>query len=163
MIVQGAAALLMVAVPYVALAAIALTISREPRVHPRWEWLCAFGAIFGLCLYVPLGLMVPGPAHPDWVSSLLVGLAYLSLLEFARLKDGRSEMFPRWGTLIAFLVLISMIAAGFGDRPWLVSLALGVPSGILVFAMLLAYRRELHGLSRIWVLLLALSLIHVNG
>lgn len=161
MIVQPATTVLMVAVPYLVLAAVAFTISREPRVHPVWEWLCAFGGLFGLYLYIPLGLMVPGLAHPDWVSSLLIGLAYLSLLEFARLKDGRSEMFPRWVTLVAFLVLMAMILSGIGDKPWLVSLVLGIPSGTLVFVMLLAYRGELSGLGRIWVLLLALSFLLV--
>ena len=123
------------------------------------EWLWAFGGLFALYLWVPLGLMVPGLAPVHWASGLMAGLAYLSLLEFARLDGGCAPMFPRWVTLVGFLVLMVLVVDGFGERPWAVSLLLGVPSGALAFKMLVAHRGGLMGLGRSWTLLLAISLL----
>jgi len=151
--------LIVVAVPYLVLASVAFTMSRDSRIRPAWEWLWMFGGLFALYLWVPLGLMLPGLAHMRWMSGLMAGLAYLSLLEFARLNCGRVHMFPRWVALLGFLILMTLVALGFGERPWAISLALGVPSGALASAVLVAHRRGLSGWGRTWTLLLAISLL----
>jgi hypothetical protein len=146
------------AAPYLVLAAVSFTMWRDVRARPRWEWLWAFGGLFALHLWIPLGEVFPRLERVQWTAGLLAGLAYLSLLEFARRSEGHSPRLPRWITGLGVLMLIVLVLAGFGRTHWPVSLLLGVPSGLLAMRVLHVHGRQLAGWGHRWAELLGLSL-----
>lgn len=148
---------LILAAPYLALAAASVAMSRDLRARPRWEYLWAFGGLFALHFWVPLIQALSGFASLQWFSSLLLGLAYVALFEFARYVSTSEGRFARWITWAVLLGTMGMVLAG--SEPWRISLFVGLPSGLLALLALRDPRYDLVRWGRRCANLLGLALL----